>query len=242
MKQISNYYLRKLEQRDLLLFLELVAEKVLLINDERFQPTLNKFLTAVGKYRETLQTEAPSVLATQIDNEERNAKSVWAAIRSITDNLMAHYGHVSRATGLRINDILVAAGSPDRLSSAWLTNIFTLLIKRFETDIERNELQRVGLLDWVMELKRSNRRLLELGEKHYDEVAKLPPPITSSNARSRKEAEKYYSDVAQFVNAMSIYLNDQQCHATVDNINDVIHQAMTGTLPEPSSSSDNVNP
>ncbi|MDR2495711.1 MAG: DUF6261 family protein [Tannerellaceae bacterium] len=242
MKQINNYYLRKLEQRDLLLFFELVAEQILLIADAKFLHTLNKFLHAVDIYREILQAEAPRGLPSQLDSEERNGKSVWATIRKLTDSLMAHYGNVTRATGNKVNSILADEGSPDGLSQAWLTILFSRLIKRFESEIRRDELQRVGLLDWVLELERSNRRLLELGREHYKEATKTSPNVTIANANARSTAEKQYANVTIFINAMSIYLNDRSSHLIVDRINDIIEQAKTGTLPEPSSSASEINP
>ncbi|MDR2498332.1 MAG: DUF6261 family protein [Tannerellaceae bacterium] len=242
MKQINNYYLRKLEQRDSLVFLERVSEQMQLIVDDKFLPKLTSFLEAVDTYRKTLQAEEPSVLTTQLESEERNGKSIWTTIRNLADNLMLNYGKTSHEAGVVLNKILTeSGGNPNGLSSARLTALFSKITKRIEQEIPRATLQHVGVLDWVTELGRSNRRLLEIGKADYNEKTRVPPFITSANARSRKIAERHYDSTVCFINAMSIYLNDHQCHEIISRINHIIEQAQRGTLSALAPASDMAN-
>ena len=221
MKQISNYYLRKLAQRDSLVFLEKIAEYIKPITDEKFQPSLNLFMKAVDIYREALLLTSQSMLAIQIASEEKHSQSVWTTIRELTDGLMAHYGQTSRETGRKIDAILNESGGyPASLSAAGLTDLLTIVTSRIENEISHETLKRAGIFDWLMELKRSLKRLIKLGKDQYFEI----------NNRSRKEAEKAYYSTVRFINAMAIYREDPQCHEAIDRVNMLIEQAKAGTL------------
>ncbi|MDR2534040.1 MAG: hypothetical protein LBC81_04615 [Tannerellaceae bacterium] len=230
MKQISNYYLRKLAQRDSLVFLEKISEHILRITDEKFQPSLNTFTKAVNIYREALLQTSQSMLAMQIASEEKHSHSVWSTIRELADGLMAHYGQTSRDTGFKIHAILNEAGGyPASLSAAGLTDLLALVTSRLENEIPHETLKRAGIFDWLMELKRSLKRLVKLGKDQYFEINNVNV-ITRTNDRSRKEAEKAYYATVRFINAMSIYHDDPQCHEVIYRINMLIEQAKAGTL------------
>jgi hypothetical protein len=222
MKQITDFYLRSMEQKDAHTFFEKVNGWIRQLEDQKFQPALQQYQQAINIFSAALVPASHNTLTMQISKEEECCDSAWLKIRELTDELLEHPDTQFSDIGKAIDAILIRCGSPTGLSASPKIEALDHLTSELAQNISKEDIIQVDLLGWIIELSRANCCCEELMKMRNIELA--ANCITLSILSARKNIEKAYQHAVRFINAMSIYNGDGEYADIIDNINQLVEQ------------------
>jgi hypothetical protein len=225
MKQIKKIYLRRIGQQYAYRFFENAYELMKLIADDKFQRVLPAYQKAVATYAEVMKPSSNSLLTMQIAIESECRDTLCNLISEKTKELLVDPVPRTREIGKKIDSIFAAYA---RVFGEVPNKEKTELLERFIAELTEKlsvaDLNLVDFISTVAELNRSNWSLSELLKMHtYELNGSL---LTLQRMEARKEMEKAYMDCITFINAMLVYNGDREFGDIIDQINQLVEQAM----------------
>ncbi len=220
MRRIEAIYLQSITQLRALRFFKDVYNKMGEIDDERFQIILRSYKYSLDLFHRALKTNPGKKLESKIHAENERCDILWDEFIRKTEQLMNDTDLASRQTGNEVNNIFMDSDDIKRFKGVEKINAINTFLEIVSTKLTYKRLEHAGIADHLSELSRSNWVLKQLIDAHALEVT--GKCLTRETLQSRKEVEKAFAIIVEFINAMVIYKGTDRYNRIINDINQLI--------------------
>jgi hypothetical protein len=223
MRQVENIYLKGVEQRRELTFLENVICGMEHIVDSKFAPVARKLRHSVEVLRASMYDKSNSSLSKLMQEEDRRRDRLLQEVCEVMQKEAAVNQDVAEAVNAALGSRLLP--EPDK------TLAIDSFLDKLCDMVKMDRLEKSGAYELMAELCRANRSHGDLFR--VNEMEMSGRLITRSVAHARELAEHDYMEAVRFINAMLIYNGDDEYANEVDYVNDAIRSLNYGEeIPE----------
>lgn len=223
MKRINSAYLSGMSQIRTFRLLKDVYNKLEEIDDERFQVVCRSFRSGLENFHAALNSIPGKELSQKIARENSQCDHLWNGMRQQAEQLAASTDITNRKVGAELESLLTEPEDITSLSGDEKIKAIECFISKACDRITYDHMDYAGIDTSLSELNRHN-----WVHKQYMDAFTLEAKgqcITRETLKARREIEKTYASVVEFVNAMVVYRGTSRYDAIIDAVNDLTDKA-----------------
>lgn len=218
---------------------QLLIAELKKLTDSKVTPVLTIYETKFNKFDEVLKVGGKSPYSMKLADLNKLQDKAYMGLLNQTKAHLEHFDPEKAEIAYQVHIILNKYGNPCRLpylqESAVIKNVIQDL-EVFDNKSEEddrpviesindlvNRLEKIGLREWLEELKRRNADFTALYTQRNEENASI---INGATKLARNETDNAYYDVARRVNSLADLNGEADYLTVINNINQLLDKEL----------------
>ena len=182
----------------------------------KIKPLYDAYLPLYDKVDLALKKINKSSITEQIQNADKARDNIWKSLTEINTAALRHFDQTVQEAAKRLKIVFDTYGNIARKSLHEQTSATYNILQDLESSKYAPDVAKVGLGEWVAELKTRNTAFAELMRDRVGEDS-LKVDIVLKKARTQLD-EAYYA-IAEFINALALVEGAANYEAFIKKLN-----------------------